>query len=92
MIECPEFFKAPNVSKGNYNYKNFEADINFPIKVFLSILGVFSSTGCSILFRVLYSQFISATWNEYGHVTYIFKEILKGNSMQKKFAEKHNPY
>jgi hypothetical protein len=49
-------------------------------------------TGCSILFRVLFSQFISATWNEYGHVTYIFKENLKGNSMQKKFAEKHNPY
>ncbi len=49
-------------------------------------------TGCSILFRVLFSQFISATWNEYGHVTNIFKENLKGNSMQKKFAEKHNPY
>jgi hypothetical protein len=28
----------------------------------------------------------------HGHVTYIFKENLKGNSMQKKFAEKHNPY
>ncbi len=41
---------------------------------------------------VLFSQFISATWNEYGHVTYIFKENLKGNSMQNKFAEKHNPY
>ncbi len=53
---------------------------------------VLYNTGCSILFRVLFSQFISATWNEYGHVTYIFKENLKGNSMQKKFAEKHNPY
>ncbi len=33
MIECPEFFKAPHVSKGTYSYKDLEADVNLPVKI-----------------------------------------------------------
>ena len=32
-MQCPAFFKKPFVPKGNYNYQNFEADIDLPVKI-----------------------------------------------------------